>query len=783
MTAQQSTMRDKALVNGRIAIAYLVFAYLGSLLALLPDSPITMFQPSAGIALAALLLHGYVAIPGIFIGALLTNIALAPETPDAPIPSAGIFITVGLTVGPVIAAVLLKRFAPSAPIWGSARELVLGSLCIGIACLVSTSINVSTITYLGLLPERYPLDAYGMWWLGEFCGMLIFTSIAYLARNHIFPQGPDASHPGDIVTPSLVYASFVGASLASFIILWHIEGDQIKRALNLEASTVATSLSNTLATSGRDLESIRALVSARYPLDEDGFLEYAKVEFGSQNGYTAAQAIGWAPRVTDPRAWEVTMKSRGNPTAFLFETDSSGSRLPAAGREDYFPVELVYPIDDINRSAIGFDLGSESLRREAIEVARATGKLSMIAPIYLVQSEDRLPGMFMCWPIYREGNALPDARGEEVMLGIASGVYFIGTVLDTAIAEFGEDISLHIFESSQPDSEQWFYSRVSSQETRKIGETPLPLKELTDDFHGRAAIKFAGSEWTLIATPGPTYEFLIRTVMPWAILGLVLLLGMGVSAIIIERSYSKRRVDAERRNTENALHEARATNETKSYFMAAASHDIKQPLYALGILTDTLLMTSSDSKTRPIMKNLRKSINSMSQHFDTLMDVGRFQDGSFEAKISVFGLEDLANRIDLEIAPLCRDKGLLWSIEFDDENVRSDPELILRMMRNLLINAVRYTASGEVRCTAKKRGSFIEFEISDTGPGLSPDQQDLVFKEVVQIRANEIHTSVLGLGLSIVNRISHSLNLGLKMNTEPGEGTSFSFRLAAVEQE
>jgi len=257
----------------------------------------------------------------------------------------------------------------------------------------------------------------------------------------------------------------------------------------------------------------------------------------------------------------------------------------------------------------------------------------------------------------------------------------------------------------------------------------------------------------------------------------VLTIGFGLSSIMIERVTAQKNLREEQSRTEEALHEARAANEAKSYFMAAASHDIKQPLYALGILADTLLMSNPPENTKPIIKSLRKSIKEMSQHFDTLMDVGRFQDGSFEVKASSFALGELARRIALEIGPLCREKGLRWTIEFDDIELRSDPELLLRLMRNLLINAVRYTEQGGVSCTARRQGNGVEFRIADTGPGLTPDQQELVYSEVVQIRPDVIHTSAFGLGLSIVNRISRALDLGLTVDSRAGHGTTFTFRV------
>ena len=181
--------------------------------------------------------------------------------------------------------------------------------------------------------------------------------------------------------------------------------------------------------------------------------------------------------------------------------------------------------------------------------------------------------------------------------------------------------------------------------------------------------------------------------------------------------------------------------------MAAASHDIKQPLYALRILADTLLLSSPLKETLPLIASLKTSIAEMSAHFDTLMDVGRFQDGSFEVHARDFELEEIARRIDKEIGPLCLEKGLNWRLHLEGCTAHSDPELIMRLIRNLLINAARFTTDGTVSCIAACVDGRIRFSVMDTGQGLSQAQKDLIFNEVVRLRGDTIPVSYTHLTL------------------------------------
>jgi signal transduction histidine kinase len=244
-----------------------------------------------------------------------------------------------------------------------------------------------------------------------------------------------------------------------------------------------------------------------------------------------------------------------------------------------------------------------------------------------------------------------------------------------------------------------------------------------------------------------------------------------------EKDAALNRVETERRNTQKALRQVQAANESKAYFMAAASHDIKQPLQALGLLTDTLLMSNPPASTAPILQSQRDSITQMTAHFDALMDMGRFEGGRFQLNISRFRLGDFASCIDREIASLCVANDLAWKLDMDNVLVSTDEALLLRLMRNLLTNAVRYTDTGVVSCRAKAADEWVEFEIADTGCGIAAEDQEVVFHEFVRLTKNGVRSSGAGLGLSIVKKIGQALDLELRMSSSPGVGTRFTFRL------
>jgi signal transduction histidine kinase len=237
-------------------------------------------------------------------------------------------------------------------------------------------------------------------------------------------------------------------------------------------------------------------------------------------------------------------------------------------------------------------------------------------------------------------------------------------------------------------------------------------------------------------------------------------------------------VEEEREKTLIALMEAEEVNESKAFFMAAASHVIKQPLFSLAMLTDTLLMSDISESVREILHKQRSNISWMSQHFDALMDLSKFEGGIFEINYASVALTELGARIDDEFAPLCHEKGLDWQIHMDSVELTTDVDLLLRLIRNILGNAIRYTQAGVIRCQALAVGQQLEFTISDTGPGIAEPDQALVFKQYVRLENGGQERTGAGLGLAIVEHIDNVLDLQLQMKSVEGEGTSFSFTIS-----
>lgn len=216
----------------------------------------------------------------------------------------------------------------------------------------------------------------------------------------------------------------------------------------------------------------------------------------------------------------------------------------------------------------------------------------------------------------------------------------------------------------------------------------------------------------------------------------------------------------------------------RSLFLAAASHDLRQPLYAISILADTVASQDLPADAKASLAKQREAIAVLRGLFDNLLDLSRFESGEVHARIRPIHLREILMSLAAEYEVIAKAKGLAWRCEIPDAWASTDPELLRRIISNLLSNAVRYTSSGEVAMEARVVGNAIEVHICDTGIGIASEHQARVFEEFVQLEnPGRDRDRGVGLGLSIVKKISDLLVANLRLESALGKGTHVRFNL------
>jgi len=233
---------------------------------------------------------------------------------------------------------------------------------------------------------------------------------------------------------------------------------------------------------------------------------------------------------------------------------------------------------------------------------------------------------------------------------------------------------------------------------------------------------------------------------------------------------------------EQALEEARKVaeqaNTAKTRFLAAASHDLRQPIHALGLFFAELSDRVHNSETNSLITQVNGSINAINSMLNALLDVSKLDAGVVKPNIESFALTELFLQLESDFIPIATENHNTLKIRPSRHMVTSDPFMLDRILRNLIGNALRYTRNGRILVSARQRNETVQIQVFDNGPGIPEDQLDEVFIEFHQIgNPARDRQQGLGLGLAIVKRLTSLLGHNITVTSKVGRGSCFSITL------
>ncbi len=230
-----------------------------------------------------------------------------------------------------------------------------------------------------------------------------------------------------------------------------------------------------------------------------------------------------------------------------------------------------------------------------------------------------------------------------------------------------------------------------------------------------------------------------------------------------------------------AKEEAERVHRSQSQFLAAVSHDLRQPVQALTLFTSVLATKLAGAPASALLDDIRGSVDALDMLLDALLDVSSLDAGTVVPHETAFSVSSLLDRLGAEFAPLADQKEIGLGIVPSSAVVRTDPTLLYRILQNFLSNAVRYTSQGRIVVGCRRRGRKLRIEVVDTGIGIPASQQQEIFKEFYQINNPERdRTQGLGLGLAIVQRLSRLLKCPVTVHSTEGHGSVFAVDVALV---
>ncbi|MDH3337881.1 MAG: PAS domain S-box protein [Gammaproteobacteria bacterium] len=219
---------------------------------------------------------------------------------------------------------------------------------------------------------------------------------------------------------------------------------------------------------------------------------------------------------------------------------------------------------------------------------------------------------------------------------------------------------------------------------------------------------------------------------------------------------------------------AERANKANSAFLAAASHDLRQPVQALSLLNGALRRTVKDERALEMIESQDHSLTAMTNLLNSLLDISRLDAGVVTPEFEEFPMQRLVDRLSPEFARQARHKGLEFTSCACQSMVRSDPNLLSEIIQNLVGNAIRYTEQGKVALDCVERDGHCSIVIEDTGIGISKDQQQDIFKEFHQVKSRGGSKEGFGLGLAIVKRLTELLGHSIDVESDLGSGSRFT---------
>lgn len=233
-------------------------------------------------------------------------------------------------------------------------------------------------------------------------------------------------------------------------------------------------------------------------------------------------------------------------------------------------------------------------------------------------------------------------------------------------------------------------------------------------------------------------------------------------------------------DAQNALKAAERANAAKSHFLAAASHDLRQPFQALRLFIDVLDQMLVEPAARKVIEAAKTALSGGESLLLALLDLSKFDAGAITVNRQTFPISDILHQLNTEYTKIASEKGIKFTTVNSSAFIESDSLLLSRLLRNLINNAVKYTDHGKILFGCRRIKGGVRIEVWDTGIGIPPEQQSRIFDEFFQVGNVGRDLSMgLGIGLSVVQRTAQHLGHQISMRSVPGRGSVFAVTIGA----
>lgn len=579
----------------------------------------------------------------------------------------------------------------------------------------------------------------------------------------------------------IVIAVFGWALSAAVAYLeWSIQNKARFQAFTSDVKFIREAINQSIENHVLQLSALGSYFDAEFGITRSKFERFTLKTAEANPGI---QALEWVPKVNrdDRQKFEQIARFSGVSRFAFKEQNEFGEVVPAGDRAEYYPVYYAEP-SYRNAAALGFDLGSNPLRKAALEHARDTGKITFSAPISLVQNDVTQKAMLAFRPVYRRdrpSEELEDRRANIV--GFTLAVFRIEDMLNASNYDRSRNIGFSVFDrAADVDNQHLFQSSNANAErpdTMTSTRLVLPL-----DVYPR--------EWEIVFSPQPGHVLNAFNYVPLVILiagGLVFsLLAWLVHSLQGRQMYAEELVKEQTKDLEIARARAERAAVAKSEFLASMSHEIRTPMMGIMGFSDILLADKVSDSTRDKVGKIKSSATSLLTILNDILDLSKLEAGKLEIEKINFRpttmAEDIVHLFRETCPPEKKDRlEIAVDVAADFPAAAcADPTRLRQVLINLMGNAVKFTESGTITlaCRVDLEKSILRFEITDTGIGIDAETQDKLFGDFVQADASISRKyQGTGLGLSICKRLVELMHGEIGVESSAGSGSTFWFTL------
>lgn len=731
-----------------VAAAYFLAGRLSYHLAP-PPGYATAIWPSAGLAMAAAIVWGPAILPGLWLGALGVNLLLHDD------PLVAVSIALGVAAQAALGAWIVRRLAgPGNPLDGP-RSL-LPTLFIGgpFSCLVSASWALATMLASRELAWRDAPFLGATWWAGDTIGILVFVPpiLAWAARPAELWRVRRWTLTTLLVACGIVVSSF-------FVFAQEIETHQAASQFMDRQRPLAEAIHREFTRTADAVADLASFHEASEFVSREEFDTFTAPKLASCRGLVA---LCWNPMIPDAERRRIEVEAQADRLegfAFLERADD-GSLRTADHRERYVPALYIEPLDK-NRDSLGFDLLSEPVRGAAVEAAIDRIRPTVTARIRLLHEKEDAWSVLIMMPVLKR--PYPSER----IQGLAVGAVRVPNVVDAALERMDRNrFRILIRDLSAPPGDQLLFGTLPETQPELTAKEPL------EEMGRRLQIEISPA-----GEPSPRWS-------SWFVLAGCLVFTGLISAFVVQSA--TRQIQVERlvalRTGElaNANEELQRSNIELQRFAQVASHDLREPLRAIGSYAQ--LLDESASSLSPEHRGFLARIIAASQRMQALVDdllsLARIEGGA--AARNRRPLRPLLDHALENLEAAIAASATTFEIGALPE-VACDPSQIVQLFQNLVGNAIKFRRAGVppvVRIGSRRDGDHWEISVQDNGIGISPEHHARIFEMFERLHPRERYGGT-GIGLAICRRVVDRHGGRIWLESEPERGSVFRFTLRA----